>query len=121
MRTILLPLLATLAACNGAPADTEDTADDAPCVILSSGEYRTTGSCFGMAMDVDLTFDEGTCSFTLDNWSMNMGPTVESGTVDQTSVTLSGNGWEDCTGEVDGEDFSGTCTDGCAWNFGFQG
>lgn len=117
MRATLLLLLATLAACDAAPSGDSDTsADEAPCATLETARYRANGSCFGMAMSVDLAFDEGTCAFTLDNWSMNHGDTVLGGTLDAATVTLSGNGWDDCSGEVDGDTLAGSCADdGCAW------
>jgi hypothetical protein len=122
-------LFLALAACKGddgedtdpvADTDTDgggdtDTDVEPACTALVDGTYTAAGSCFGMAMTVGLTFDADTCSFVLDDWSMNHGNSPTGGTVDGDTVTLSGGDFDGCTGEIDGGLISGTCDGGCAW------
>lgn len=95
--------------------DTVDTDVDAACVALTDGTYAASGSCFGMAMTVDLAFDADACSFVLENWSMNHGEAPDGGTVVDDAVTLTGTGFDGCTGTVASGAMSGTCDGGCAW------
>jgi len=100
-------------------ASETDTDVEPACVALTSGRWEGSGPAFGMAMGVDLTMDEADCSFTLTNWSMDMGPIADAGTVDGEEVTLAGpdDYWSSCTGTVeDAGSVSGVCTeDGAAF------
>ena len=122
MLSILVPLL--VAACSpdgdetAAPDDSaaDDTAS-AACNARTSGRWTADGACFGMPMKVDLAWDQGFCTFTLDNWDMEMGPMPTGGTLDGSSVTLAGSGsWPTCTGTATGDSLAGTCEGGCGWS-----
>jgi hypothetical protein len=99
--------------------DVEDTSP--PCVTLVDGAWYGAGSAFGMRMGVTLTMDVDQCSFTLTDWSMDMGPIADAGTIDGDEVTLSGPNdyWATCVGTAaeDGESVDGACSaDGAAFN-----
>lgn len=107
-RALATSLLVALAGCGGPTTDT-----DGGCV--RSGTYDATGSCFGMAMTVDVTANE--CAFTLDHWNMAMTAPPTGGSVDGDIVTMSGGDLDGCTGTKSGDTMSGTCVEGCSWEF----
>lgn len=108
----LLPLLLAGSACDGSTADSGEAGS---CETLADGSYEVRGSCFGMTMTVSVDMDDPACTFVLDDWSMDHGEQPDGGTVDGDQVSLSGEGFEGCTGTVDGDGVSGICEDGCAW------
>lgn len=106
---------------NGSDTEaTDGTNDAAPCAVLEAGSYTAKGSCFGMKMGADLAFDVDSCTFTFDNWSMDMSVNPDGGTVDGDDVTMTGGGMDGCTGTIDGGTMQGVCDDGCAWTFTFS-
>ena len=119
---LLIPVVSCLLfACNGGDtndtdvADTDADTDVTPaCDTITEGSWDASGSCFGMSMSADLTLGEDGCSFTLDNWNMNMS-TPDGGTISGSDVTMTGDNWDDCTGTLDGDQIEGTCTDGCVF------
>lgn len=116
---LLVFSLAALLACNPS-SDDDDTAQ--ACVALQAGRWASTGGCFGMAMDADLTPETGGCSFTFSNWNMTMD-VPEGGVVVDDQVTMTGSGWEDCTAtaEADGTSFTGSCASAsCAFAMALQ-
>jgi hypothetical protein len=130
MRNLLrfVPLL-TFTACAGtAETDDSDAATDSDtdvaeeegCTALTSGDWTGSGAALGMPMGVELEMDAESCTFELNNWSMEMGSLPDSGTVDGDQVTLGGDAyWETCAGTADSEEgFSGVCSDdGAAFSF----
>jgi hypothetical protein len=126
---ILVTMLAMGAGCK--PDDTEvvDTdgggdSDTLPaCTALTDGEWDGGGSALGMTMGVTLTMDATACTFTLTNWSMNMGDMPDAGTLDGDTVTMgSSSYWSGCEGTVDSaEQFAGSCADGASFGFSFGG
>lgn len=121
-----LIFLGALSACTGTAetdTDTDANADsdtDLPPACdtsLATGTYQADGTCFGMAMSVDLTLGTDVCTFTLGNWNMIMGPMPTGATLSGTDVALTGSGWTDCTGTVAAGSITGTCTDGCGFEF----
>ncbi len=90
------------------------------CAALSEGPWSASGSCFGMVMTTTLTVDGDGCRFTLDDWDMEMS-VPEGGAVDGSDVTLSGAGWDDCTGTTDGTSLEGSCGDGCTYEMTYDG
>jgi hypothetical protein len=97
-----------------------DTDPQAGCTELATGRYDGGGSCLGMVMQADLTFDDAACTFTIDNWSMAMGDMPDGGAVSGTDVTLTGPGIyeQGCAGTITADNtFDGTCADGCAFEF----
>lgn len=136
MRPWILAL--TLAACAGKTTDTTETDTDTgdtedtdvedtgpPCVTLVDGDWYGAGAAFGMKMGVTVTMNADDCSFTLTDWSMDMGPIADAGTIDADEVTLSGPDpyWSSCVGtaDADGESVDGVCSDdGAAFNLALQ-
>ncbi len=125
----LVPLLV---ACSGGTKDAETdtdgvtdtpgTTDTAPaCTAPTEGPWEATGSCFGMLMTATLTVGGADgCRFTFDEWNMQMS-VPEGGRVDGTDVTLTGPGWDDCTGTTDGTSIEGSCGDGCTYEMTYEG
>jgi hypothetical protein len=110
-------LAIVLAGCTGEETtDTDGTDTDVAlaCTALQSGAWTGAGAAFGMSMGVTLTADNDACTFTLTDWSMDMGD-PDAGTVAGDQVTLSGPDayWSTCAGTVnsDGTAIEGICTD----------
>ncbi len=99
-----------------ADSDTVDTDTDvaAACEPLTSGDWRFSGSAFGMDMLGKLQSDAAACTFTLGDWNMEMGEMPTGGTVSGSDVTLTGNGfWSSCAGTIVAPDqIQGDCGDG---------
>jgi hypothetical protein len=90
------------------------------CDPVKDGPWTMGGSCLGMDMPGTLTLEEDGCSFTLGDWTMAMDvPT--GGTVSGSEVTLTGSGWEECTGTLAGDAIEGSCPDGCAFTLDYTG
>jgi hypothetical protein len=120
MRILSLSTLLGLAACGGDATDTTggtgdtatpDTDTTAACEALAEGPWSMSGSCFGMPMSATVTLEADGCTFTFSAWNMQMS-VPEGGSVTGTDVTLSGAGWDDCTGTTDGGSISGECDGG---------
>ncbi len=96
-------LLAVLVGCTGEAGD---------CTALTDGTWTLDGTAIGMAMTATVTMDVEGCSFTFSEWSMAM-VVPDGGVIDGATVTLTGDGFDDCTGEVaeDGT-VEGACGDG---------
>jgi len=93
-------------------------------VALTDGDWDAAGDAFGMEMSGVLTMDEGSCRFTLDDWSMEMLSLPAGGKVDGDQVTFEGDSfWRSCTGTVaaDGASVSGSCQDGDDVSLTFSG
>lgn len=108
-------LPAGLAACGTAGGD-------GACAALAAGTWVTSGTCFDHEMEAEVSVSSDGCSFTFSNWSMDMDMPV-GGTVDGSDFTLSGAGWEGCSGTVaeDGTSLTGSCPDeACAFSMGLQ-
>jgi hypothetical protein len=74
-----------------------------------------------MEMTVELTPIGDDCAFTLTRWSMDHGDAPDGGQVSGADVTLTGAGFEGCTGELLDGSLSGLCPDGCAWDLRHAG
>ncbi len=131
MRTWLWMSVGVMAGCAGETGDSGDSDGDTDvvdtstaCTELTSGRWEGSGAAFGMAMGVDLTMDAESCSFTLTNWSMDMGPIADAGAVDGDEVTLSGpdDYWATCVGTAESVTLvSGVCSDdGAAFELAFD-
>nr|MBA2320503.1 hypothetical protein [Deltaproteobacteria bacterium] len=88
---------------------------DQGCTAITEGDWTADGSCLGMMMSATLTVGTDGCSFEFSNWDMQMD-VPDGGTVSGSDVTLTGDGWTDCTGTTDGTSINGTCGDGCAFD-----
>lgn len=100
----------------GAETDTSgpvETDTTPACQALTDGDWTGSGPALGMAMGVTLTMDTSGCTFTLTDWSMQMGSLPDSGTVDDDTVTLGSDSyWATCTGTATGGTaFDGVCAD----------
>lgn len=107
----------------GTDTDTEVTDTDGGgtgCATLTEGGWTANGSCFGMLMTATLTVGSDGCSFEFSDWDMAMS-VPEGGSVDGSDVSLTGAGWDDCTGTTDGTSISGSCGDGCTFDMAFDG
>lgn len=95
-----------LAGCGGGDGD---------CTALADGTWSLGGAALGMAMTATVTMDPAACTFTFSEWSMAM-VVPDGGVVDGDTVTLTGEGFDDCVGTI-GEDggVEGTCGDGDAF------
>ena len=101
--------------------DSGDTTGDA-CTALQEGRWSTTGACFGMPMDAEVTMDVDNCAFTFSDWNMAMS-VPDGGTIAGDTLTFTGDGWTDCTGTIDedGSSVTGVCAEsGCAFGMTAQ-
>jgi hypothetical protein len=73
-----------------------------------------------MMMDATVTLRGDGCRFEFSDWNMGMS-VPEGGKVEDGDVTLTGAGWDDCTGTTDGTSISGSCGDGCTYEMTFDG
>ena len=122
--TLRLALLLTLAACSGGkPADSghdsagTGTTTDAPsCVIVNDGLWAASGSCFTEPTTATMTFDANACTFALTAWTPATNAPTGAAVV-RSAVSLTGDGWTDCTGDINGhhDGIDGTCPVGCTW------
>jgi len=91
-----------------------DTDTDLPslCDPITDGRWTVDGPAFGMEMEVDLVSDYALCTFDLGNWSMQMGPMPEGGTIAADIITFDGNAyWQTCSGTLTGgTEITGVCT-----------
>lgn len=137
----LIPTLTSLlliAACGDKePTDdtsTDDTAavddsgeEEAACVALQDGDWSVQGPAFGMRMGMVVTMDVESCSFTITDWSMQMGSMPDGGTVEGSTVTLGSatdTYWGSCAGDMDadGTEANGQCADDAAgWSMSYEG
>lgn len=122
MRVFSIVLGAACAGCSTAGdgvADEADTEVAAACTVLNDGTWDASGTCFGMRMSSTLAFDADSCTFTLTEWDMEMGtPNPANGEVSGEEVSLKGEAWSTCTATAAGpRRFTGTCEDGCAFEF----
>jgi hypothetical protein len=111
------------ASADGAAGDgaAGDGGADPTCAGFSTGRAAVSGSCFGMAMEADLTLDAATCAYTLSGWSMDHGGLPTGGAIDGATLTLTGTGWEGCAGDAAAGEATGLCSDGCAWTLSRAG
>lgn len=101
-----------LAGCSGGEPKGGD------CTTLMDGDWTFDGSSVGMAMGVAVAMDAEGCSFTLADWTMDMGSVPTGGTIEGDQVTLAGDDpWPTCTGTVnaEGDSAEGGCDDGTTW------
>lgn len=113
IRNVLALSAFALVACQGAaPGD---------CAAPTPGTWEAAGSCFGMSMTVTLAEGDDACAFTLEDWSMDHGDAPDGGSIDGDAVSLTGEGFDGCTGTLDGDTMSGICGDGCAWELVLEG
>src|SRR5687768_16197125 len=82
------------------------------CEAPREGTWTASGACFGMSMTSDLKHGSDGCSFSLSNWNMEMSVPA-GGSVRGSTVKISGDQWNGCTGTTDGASIHGTCPDGC--------
>jgi hypothetical protein len=124
-------LLLALTACGtagdatdeGVDTDVVDTQVGSACTVLKDGTWDASGTCFGMRMSTTLTFDAASCTFTLTDWDMEMEtPNPTGGSVDGDAVSLDGEPWAtSCTATASAPNrFTGTCEEGCAFQFARQ-
>jgi hypothetical protein len=106
--------MAAIGGCGG------DKGEPGSCEPVTAGTWTMGGSCLGMSMPTTLSVDADGCSFTLGDWTMAMD-VPEGGTVTDSEVTLSGSGWDDCTGTLAGDSIEGTCADGCSFTLEASG
>lgn len=101
---------------------TPTTTPTEACVSPKEGPWSMNGTCFGMAMYATLTVKPDGCKFTFSDWNMAMS-VPEGGEVTDTDVALSGPGWDDCTGVINGpgRSIEGVCGDGCGFDMVFEG
>ncbi len=123
-----MTLLIWLACGGDTPTDPTDVATDGTtdsttgaeptdaCTELVEGRWSSSNeTCFGMGMNADLTLDTDGCTFTFSSWNMSMdSPT--GGVVSGSDITLTGAGWDDCTGTTDGSMMDATCGNGCVFH-----
>jgi hypothetical protein len=120
--TFAFALSLPVAACGGDdPKESGAAAAAGECPGLPAGTYAASGSCFGMEMTVELTPIGDDCAFTLTGWSMDHGDAPDGGQVSGADVSLTGPGFEGCTGELTDGALSGLCPDGCAWDLRHAG
>lgn len=90
------------------------------CTALADGDWVTDGAAGGgMEMQGVLTMDAKACTFTLDQWSMDMTNLPSGGSVEVDQVTLIGDNIPPgCVGTAneDGTDVTGACEDGAAFS-----
>jgi hypothetical protein len=104
MRWWVTLAVVALSACDGGGTGT--------CTALADGTWTVDGTAIGMAMTATVTMDPGACTFTFSEWSMAMA-VPEGGVIDGDAVTLSGDGFDDCVGEIAANGtVEGTCGDG---------
>lgn len=124
-----IPALVFLGACSGGGTTDTDATDAAgddddsspACTAVEGGPWSAIGSCFGMTMTATLTVGGADgCRFTFDEWNMMMS-VPEGGRVEDSDVTLTGAGWDDCTGTTDGTSIEGSCGDGCTYEMTYDG
>ena len=112
-----------LAACApSASPDSGSLSGGETCTALSAGTWTFSGDAFGMGdntMTGDVTLDASACTFTFDNWDMQMDDLPSGGVLDGDAATLDGlnSRWRTCTGTAtDESNAAGTCaTDGTEW------
>ncbi len=105
-----------------ADADTDADADVDDCTTLVDGSWGFNGDNFNGQARADLIWD-GSCTFTLQNWTPAQGNYPDGGIVDYDQVTLDGAQamWATCTGtaEAAGDRVAGNCTQNST-TFGMQ-
>lgn len=109
----LLLLAAVATGCAGGDGGGE-------CTSLVDGAWTLGGDALGMEMGATVTMDVAGCTFTISDWSMEMGSLPSGGSVSGAEVTLTGDDdyWATCTGTVsdDGTSVEGACDDGSAFS-----
>jgi hypothetical protein len=140
--TLLLLLTTTNLGCGGsakqgdsgssdAAADTDDgggDTDEAPCTVLTSGDWLLNGTSIGHEMFGTLAFDEDACTFTLSDWNMNMD-IATGGTIAGDQLTFVGfvddpsaRDWAQCSGTVESAtSATAQCDDGATITMDFDG
>lgn len=90
------------------------------CTALADGSWTFDGAAGGgMEMTGDVTMDADACTFTIDNWSMEMTNLPSGGSIEGDQLTLDGAEIPDgCVGTVnaDGTGVTGACADGSAFS-----
>lgn len=111
-----------LAACTTPEDDTSSPKGGDTCTALTSGTWTFTGAAWKMGdnpMDGDITMDVDACTFTIDNWDMQMDDLPTGGVLDGDQVQLDGlnSYWQRCTGTASDEThMAGICADdGADW------
>lgn len=133
--TLLLLLTTTSLGCGGdakqgdsGSSDAAADTDEAPCTVLTSGDWLLNGTSIGHEMFGTLAFDEDACTFTLSDWNMNMD-IATGGTVVGDQVVFAGfvdnpsaRDWAQCSGTVESAtSATAQCDDGATITMDFDG
>lgn len=85
------------------------------CTPLQDGTWSLEGSAFALAVTATLTMDPTYCAFTFSEWSIATA-VPDGGTIDGTTVTLVGGGFDDCVGTLAPSGaVRGACADGATF------
>jgi hypothetical protein len=85
------------------------------CTPLTDGTWSLEGTALELPVTGTLTMDPTYCAFTFSEWSIATA-VPDGGTIDGTTVTLVGGGFDDCAGELAASGaVRGTCEDGTSF------
>lgn len=114
MRAWLSAPILLLCACSGG----KSTGD---CTAMAEGPWMLDGTCIGMEMHATVTASSDGCSFTYEDWDMEMTNLPSGGSVSGEEVTMDWDDKTDCVGTTDGTTLTGTCSDGCSFEGQLEG